>query len=36
MKGKDLDKYFVEVEQKLLEETNYLLEINQSSHFYKN
>jgi predicted unusual protein kinase regulating ubiquinone biosynthesis (AarF/ABC1/UbiB family) len=30
MKGKDLDKYFVEVEQKLLEETNYLLEINQS------
>ena len=30
MKGKDLDKYFIEVEQKLLEETNYLLEIKQS------
>jgi predicted unusual protein kinase regulating ubiquinone biosynthesis (AarF/ABC1/UbiB family) len=30
MKGKDLDKYFVEVEQKLLEETNYRLEIQQS------
>ncbi len=30
MKGKDLDKYFIEVEQKLLEETNYNLEITQS------
>ena len=30
MKGKDLDVYFNEVEQKLLEETNYHLEIKQS------
>jgi len=30
MKGKDLDIYFNEVEQKLLEETNYTLEIKQS------
>ncbi len=30
IKGKDSDKYFKEVEGKLLEETNYLLEIKQS------
>lgn len=30
IKGKDSDKYFKEVEHKLLEETNYLLEIEQS------
>ncbi len=30
IKGKDSDKYFKEVEGKLLEETNYRLEINQS------
>ncbi len=30
IKGKDSDKYFKEVEDKLLEETNYLLEIEQS------
>ncbi|WP_242121328.1 ABC1 kinase family protein [Aestuariivivens sediminicola] len=30
IKGKDSDKYFKEVENKLLEETNYILEIKQS------
>ncbi|QAA80567.1 AarF/ABC1/UbiB kinase family protein [Aequorivita sp. H23M31] len=30
IKGKDSDKYFQEVESKLLEETNYLLEVEQS------
>lgn len=30
IKGKDSDKYFAEVENKLIEETNYLLEIKQS------
>ena len=30
IKGKDSDKYFKEVENKLIEETNYLLEIEQS------
>lgn len=30
LQGKDSDKYFKEVEDKLLEETNYLLEIKQS------
>lgn len=30
LKGKDSDRYFKEVEQKLLEETNYLLELEQS------
>ena len=30
IKGKDNDKYFKEVENKLIEETNYLLEIKQS------
>ncbi len=30
IKGKDSDKYFKEVEEKLIEETNYLLEVKQS------
>jgi len=30
IKGKDSDKYFKEVEDKLLEETNYILEVEQS------
>jgi predicted unusual protein kinase regulating ubiquinone biosynthesis (AarF/ABC1/UbiB family) len=30
LKGKDSDKYFKEVEDKLIEETNYLLELKQS------
>ena len=30
IKGKDSDKYFQEVEQKLLEETDYILEVKQS------
>ncbi|MCF8715600.1 AarF/ABC1/UbiB kinase family protein [Joostella atrarenae] len=30
IKGKDSDKYFKEVEHKLIEETNYLLEVKQS------
>ena len=30
LQGKDSDKYFKEVEDKLIEETNYLLELNQS------
>lgn len=31
LKGKDSDKYFREVENKLIEETNYLLEVEQSN-----
>jgi predicted unusual protein kinase regulating ubiquinone biosynthesis (AarF/ABC1/UbiB family) len=30
LQGKDSDKYFKEVEDKLIEETNYLLELKQS------
>ncbi len=30
LKGKDSDKYFKEVEEKLIEETNYILELEQS------
>ena len=30
LQGKDSDKYFKEVENKLIEETNYILELNQS------
>ncbi|MFN9113801.1 MAG: AarF/UbiB family protein, partial [Bacteroidota bacterium] len=32
LKGKDSEKYFIEVENKLLEETNYNLELQQSMH----
>ncbi len=35
IKGKDSDKYFKEVEGKLLEETNYLLELQQSEEVAK-
>ncbi|TLF43120.1 ABC1 kinase family protein [Maribacter aurantiacus] len=35
LQGKDSDKYFKEVEDKLLEETNYLLEIAQSKEITK-
>jgi len=35
IKGKDSDKYFQEVEDKLIEETNYLLEIEQSKAVVK-
>nr|WP_299382777.1 AarF/UbiB family protein [Allomuricauda sp.] len=35
IKGKDSDKYFNEVEKKLLEETNYILEIEQSKEVAK-
>ena len=35
IKGKDSDKYFKEVEDKLIEETNYLLEIEQSKAVVK-
>ncbi len=35
IKGKDKDKYFKEVEDKLVEETNYLLEIKQSKEIVK-
>ncbi len=35
IKGKDADKYFKEVENKLLEETNYYLEIEQSKEITK-
>ncbi len=35
IKGKDSDKYFKEVEDKLVEETNYLLEIEQSQEITK-
>jgi predicted unusual protein kinase regulating ubiquinone biosynthesis (AarF/ABC1/UbiB family) len=35
IKGKDSDKYFKEVENKLVEETNYILEIEQSKEIAK-
>jgi predicted unusual protein kinase regulating ubiquinone biosynthesis (AarF/ABC1/UbiB family) len=35
LQGKDSDKYFKEVEDKLVEETNYLLEIKQSQEVVK-
>ena len=35
LKGKDSDKYFKEVENKLVEETNYILEIHQSQEITK-
>ncbi|WP_452222637.1 ABC1 kinase family protein [Lacinutrix chionoecetis] len=35
IKGKDSDKYFKEVENKLIEETNYILEIKQSKTIVK-
>lgn len=35
IKGKDSDKYFKEVEDKLIEETNYLIEIKQSKEISK-
>ncbi len=35
LQGKDSDKYFKEVEDKLLEETNYLLELQQSQEVVK-
>jgi predicted unusual protein kinase regulating ubiquinone biosynthesis (AarF/ABC1/UbiB family) len=35
LQGKDSDKYFNEVEDKLIEETNYLLELNQSQEVVK-
>ena len=35
IKGKDSDKYFKEVEDKLIEETNYLLELKQSQEVVK-
>ena len=35
LQGKDSDKYFKEVEDKLIEETNYLLELNQSHEVVK-
>ncbi len=35
IKGKDSDKYFKEVENKLVEETNYLLEVEQSKAIVK-
>ncbi len=35
IKGKDSDKYFKEVENKLIEETNYILEIKQSKDIAK-
>lgn len=35
LKGKDSDKYFNEVEEKLTEETNYLLELKQSQEVAK-
>ncbi|KAA5823431.1 AarF/ABC1/UbiB kinase family protein [Algibacter amylolyticus] len=36
IKGKDSDKYFKEVENKLTEETNYVLEMQQSKEIAKN
>lgn len=36
LKGKDSDKYFKEVENKLVEETNYILEIQQSQEVAEN
>lgn len=35
IKGKDSDKYFKEVEAKLIEETNYILELQQSKEIVK-
>lgn len=35
IKGKDSDKYFKEVEHKLIEETNYILEVEQSKAIVK-
>lgn len=35
LKGKDSEKYFKEVENKLIEETNYILELNQSEEITK-
>jgi predicted unusual protein kinase regulating ubiquinone biosynthesis (AarF/ABC1/UbiB family) len=35
IKGKDSDKYFKEVEEKLIEETNYVLELKQSMELAK-
>ncbi|HEA28472.1 MAG TPA: AarF/ABC1/UbiB kinase family protein [Leeuwenhoekiella sp.] len=35
LRGKDKEKYFKEVEEKLLEETDYLLEVKQSMHITK-
>jgi len=35
IKGKDSDKYFKEVEDKLIEETNYILEVKQSKDIVK-
>jgi len=35
IKGKDSDKYFKEVENKLIEETNYILEVQQSKEIVK-
>ena len=35
LQGKDSDKYFKEVEDKLIEETNYLLELKQSQEVVK-
>ena len=35
IKGKDSDKYFKEVEDKLIEETNYILELKQSKEISK-
>src|SRR5690606_22595070 len=35
IKGKDSDKYFKEVENKLVEETNYILELEQSQEIAK-
>lgn len=35
IKGKDSDKYFQEVEEKLLEETDYILEVEQSKEITK-
>jgi len=35
IKGKDSDKYFKEIEEKLIEETNYILELKQSKEIAK-
>lgn len=35
LKGKDIDKYFAEVESKLLEETDYILELKRSDEISK-
>ena len=35
IKGKDPDKYFKEIEEKLIEETNYILELKQSKEIAK-